>query len=198
MEFPHLKGDTPFPNIESMDVFEYANDFDYGRYSPNVTIELCQVPWSADYSACVDFGSEAEREAWFNSQIVKKIELNNCMCRIPTEALNVPLPYDEAMRYNYVRVKRPMLTSDSNPVDFETQNRVASWYYFIVSENVLATNTTELMLAIDWFTTFWYTCDHPYCILERGHYPMTQVTPEQFLSAPLENNRYLLPPEPPS
>lgn len=192
--FPHLD-DTPFPGVSNIDVYEYRNDFDYARYSADVEVELLQVPWDSSYQSVVDFGSDSARDTWFDSLTVRKVEINQCMCKVPTESLNVPLPYNEAVRYNYVRVKRTMLTSVDDPVAYETKDAISWFFYFIIDAEPLATSTTQLTLAIDWFTTYWYRLEHPFCMLERGHFPMAQVTPQQFLNAPLSTNKWLMSPD---
>lgn len=194
-DFPHMNDTSQFPGVNNIDVYTYDNDFDYGRYSPDVTIELLRVPWDSEYQNVVDFGTSAARDKWFKAQDLYKVSLTNCMCKIPTEEINVPLPYNEAMRYDYIHITRGALTSAAAPVQYETQECIKDWFYFIIEATPLATNSTRLVLAIDWFTTFWYSANHPFCYLNRGHYPMAQVTPAQFLSSPLTTNRWLLCPD---
>lgn len=193
-EFQHIS-DTPFPHFENVDVYKYTNDFDYSRYTPDVDVDLLRVPWSNSYENVVDFGSATARDEWFAEQVVNKLELDDCMCKVPTTELKVPLPYNEVMRYNYVHVSRETLTSESDPVAYETPDAIHEWFYFLIEAEPLATNTTRLVLAIDWFTTFWYSTAHPYCMLERGHYPMMQTTPQAFLADPIQNNQWLLAPD---
>lgn len=195
MEYPHIN-DTKFPNLNTVDVYQFENDFEYARYTGKVAVKLCNVLWNSNYADVVKFEDDTARDIWFDnlSGVVKTLESGFVFA--PELSLRIPIPYMDAYRYNYLVVKVPIITSANNPVDYENENeRIETWYFFIDSMTRYATNTTELYLTLDVWTQFINTVDIPYLMLERGHAPMTQTSVENYLANPIANNEYLLAPD---
>lgn len=192
MEFPHMN-DTKFPDIDTVNVYKYQNNFDYGRWTGKVSIKLVNVLWNSDYADVVSFDDDKKRDEWFDAQkgLIKTLESGFNIT--PDNYVKIPVPYNDAYRFNYLVVDMPMQTSVEEPIDYELEStRVSRWYYFIENMTQTAPSTTELQLKLDVWTTFSHTVEIPYLMLERGHAPMFSTTVESYLSNPIQNNEYLL------
>lgn len=195
--FPHLDGANGFPGVQNVRPFEqYVNTFDYKRWNPNVRMTLYNVPWDAGGRNVVLFGSESERDAWFESQQSKSVKLTNGMERIdPDGNLKLPLPFDEMCRYNYLAVDFGYATSEGDRVDYETEDAVTKHYYFIQEARSVAPTVSSVMLLEDYWTTFIYDAQVPMLMLERGHYPVANSDVSDYLANPMDNCSYLTAPD---
>ena len=192
MDFPHLK-DTQFPIIDNVNVYKYQNNFDYARWNGKVSFKLINVLWNSNYADVPYFNTDKERDEWFDSQDGYVGTLESFFNNTPENTIKIPIPYNDAYKYNYLVVDMPMQTSENNPINYEDKSiRIKRWFYFIEDMIQFAPSTTELQITVDYWTTFINSVDIPYLMLERGHAPMTMITPEQFLANPIMNNEYLL------
>lgn len=192
MEFPHISDDK-FPNVNNVDVWKFQNNFDYARWQGKVSIKLMNVLWNSNYADVPGFENDTKRDAWFDEQegLIKTLE--SAFNVTPENTVRIPVPYNDAYRFNYLVVDMPMQTSEEAPIDYENAlTRVKRWYYFIDSMNQFAPNTTELYVTLDVWTTFSHTVEIPYLMLERGHAPMMQTNVNTYLANPILNNEYLL------
>ena len=192
--FPHLD-DTDFPLLDNVDVYEYKNDFDYTRWTDDTKVYLCNVLWNNDYSNVVKFDSDEQRDEYFNSLDNYTVELQSAFNIAPNGTTKVPIPYQVATRYNYMYVDLPIMTSEEQPINYESTRRTKRFYYFVNELYQNSPNSTTLVVSPDNWTTYINNVDIPYLMLERGHAPMAQVEVETYLSNPIENNRYLLAPD---
>ena len=207
--FPHLN-DSSFPDLGNVDVYKYANEFDYTRYDAlQMRLQMCNVPWDmgeahvgartiSGIGNVVYFGSEAERDAWFNA-----IPDDKCY-RFETKfkelhrskQIDVPVPFDVASQYNYLAVDYSLFANDGSLVEYEKPDGLTHWFWFIREVEFLAPNTTRLHLLIDTWQTFIYSVHIPYMQFERGHWPMAHSSVSKYLDNPIGNCKYLLCPEP--
>ena len=192
MDFPHLS-DTQFPHVDNIDVYKYQNNFQYERWQGKVSFKLLNVLWNSNYADVPYFDTDAKRDEWFDSQHGYVGTLESLFNNTPENTVKIPIPYNDAYNYNYLVVDMPMQTSEAQPINYENKNiRVKRWFYFIEDMVQTAPSTTELYLAVDYWTTFINSVEIPYLMLERGHAPMSETTVEQFLANPIANNEYLL------
>lgn len=192
MEFPHIK-DTKFPWIENVNVYKYQNNFDYARWNGKVSFKLLNVLWNSNYADVPYFDTEEKRDEWFDAQDGYVGTLESLFNNTPENSVKVPIPYNDAYRYNYLVVDMPVQTSVDNPINYEDSSiRVKRWFYFIEDITQAAPSTTELILSVDYWTTFIHDVQIPYLMLERGHAPMVQTSVETYLANPIMNNEYLL------
>lgn len=192
MEYPHINDDK-FPHLNTVDVWKFQNNFDYARWQGKVSIKLLNVLWNSNYADVPGFVSDEERDEWFDKQQGLIHTLESGFNITPENTVRIPVPYNDAYRFNYLVVDMPMQTSANEPIDYEMENtRVQRWYYFIDNMTQYSPNTTELHLTLDVWVTFSNTVEIPYLMLERGHAPMMQTTASTFLQNPIENNEYLL------
>ena len=205
--FHKLKNnESNFPHIDNVNVYEFDNEFDYARYDyTQMQLMLCSVPWDmgeahignrtiSGIGNVVYFGSAEKRNEWFDA-----ISDSECY-RFETKykelhrdlTIDVPIPYDVAARYNYLKVHYEIFTNNNSPVEYEKQDGMRDWFWFVREVEFVAPNTTRLHLLDDAFQTWIYDVDITGMVLERGHAPMFATRASAYLNNPIENNTYLL------
>lgn len=195
-----------FPHIDNIDTYKYDNNFDYGRFDyDQMDLQICCVPWDmgearigqrtiSGIGNVVYFETKAKRDKWFDD-----IPDNECI-RISTKfkklhsekTIDVPIPFDVCARYNYLKVHYSKFANDNSPVQYETNDGLRDWFWFIREVEFIAPNNTRLHLLDDAFQTWIYDVDLGGMILERGHAPLFKTSVEKYLSNPLENSKDLL------
>lgn len=207
-KFPHLN-DSSFPHIDNIDVYKYANEFDYARFNySQMDIVVCNVPWDVGEARIgtrtiegignvVFFESTEERDSWFDSIPDSKcFRWTTKMRQLHRdEYIDLPLPFDIAARYNYVVVKYSMFANDNSPVLYEDAEGLREWFWFIRDVEFVAPNCTRVHLLIDAWQTFIYDLDITGMILERGHAPMKATNADSYLQNPRGNSGNLLAPD---
>ena len=194
-DFPHLN-DTSFPNLGNVNVYAYKNDFDYTRFVANTRIHLCTVRWNGDYSDVVEFGSDESRDAWFDSlSDTETVTISTPQKLRSDGTVKVPIPFDVACMYNYCYIDIPVITGSDDMVDYERPNGYRRWFFFVNDFAYAATNTTVLTLQLDVWTQYRNHVGISYMLLERGHAPVAATNADEYLSDPINNNRYLLSPD---
>lgn len=192
MDFPHIN-DTKYPDISTVDVYKFQNTFDYARWTGKVAFKLCNVLWNSNYADVPKFETDEKRDEWFDAVDGIVWTSESAFNNTPENSIRVPIPYNDAYRYNYLVVEMPMQTSDGNPIDYENdKTRVKQWHFFVDSMEQLSPSTTEIYITLDYWTQFINTVDIPYLMLERGHAPMALSDVDEYLQNPLENSEYLL------
>ena len=157
--FPHLN-DSDFPNIGNIDVYKYANEFDYTRYdSIQMSMQLCTVPWDmgeahignrtiSGIGNVVYFKDKAERDKWFS-------DIPDTKCyRFQTKfkelhrsnQIDVAIPFDVAAKYNYLVVDYNLFANDDSPVMYERQDGLRRWFWFVREVEFISHNTSKLQL----------------------------------------------------
>ena len=209
-KFPHLThNESDFPLLDNIDVYKYDNDFDYSRYDyEQMRLQICNVPWDmgeahignrviSGIGNVVYFETKAKRDKWFDDIPDSKCyrfetkfkELHRDMF------IDVPIPYDVCALYNYLCVHYSLFANDDSLVEYEEENGLVDWYWFIREVEFLAPNTTRLHIMLDAFQTFVYDIHVTNMILERGHAPMFAIKTDAFLANPVANTEYLLAPD---
>lgn len=183
--YPHIS-DTKFPDLPTVDVYRYRNEYDYNKYTDSVRIKMMNVSWCGDYDNVVYFETKAERDAWFEAQTGLVKELPTMFRLYNDGTVKVDLPIDECMDYNYVMIDYGKLPSQEHKSD---QSKM---FYFINNVSQESPNATTLYLSVDYWTTFINDMDISYVNLARGHAPMAETTVDSYLSNPIENSEYLL------
>lgn len=196
MEFPHLRRDTEFPNISTVDVYAFQNTFDYTRWNEFTKVRLVNVIWNSDYKDVVKFESNAARDAWFDGiSDFYAVDLQQAARIVPEGFVKLPVPYDVAARYNYLYIEMPIATSADNPIDWEAIDGVRRWYFFVDEIVYRAPNSTEMRVVPDVWTNFQNDVQINYMMLERGHAPVAATNVDDYLSNPINNCEYLLAPD---
>lgn len=194
MKFPHLEDSTSFPTADTHVYGQYVNTHDYHMWSPNTKIKLCHVKWRDDGHDTVKFADDAARDAWFDALDGETVTLTSSMyiARADTDGVKIPVPYMTAQRYNYIVVDytSEILQSPLQHADCQTR-----YHYFVTHLTAEAPNTTTVVLQRDVWTDYINTTTINGLLLERGHAPLVETTPEKLLENPRENSRDLLAPD---
>lgn len=205
-KFSKLRSNSAFPDIDSVNVYKYDNDFDYSRYNyKQMSIQMCTVPWDvgeahvgqrtiSGIGNVVWFETKEKRNAWFDA-----IPDDKCY-RFETkfkelhrdQTIDLPIPFDVCARYNYLVVKYDLFANDDSPVMYENDKGLREWFWFIREVEFIAPNTTRLHLLDDAFQTWMYDVNISSMVLERGHAPMFAMRTDDYLRSPIDNNDYLL------
>lgn len=199
MRFSKLD-DTRFPNLDTVNVYRFKNNFDYTRWTEGTKITLANVLWNSDYKDVVKFDSDEERDSYFdNLPDTHVIKLQSNQRIIPDAKsynyVDLPVPYDVASRYNYLVVEVPIATSPDDMIEYETDGGVRRWYFFLDMVTYNAPNTTTCYVTLDAWTNFINDVLIKHMILERGHAPVSATDVDTYLGNPIENNEYLLAPD---
>lgn len=192
--FPHLGSDS-FPHLDNANPFRRTVTFDYGRYDYTSSIKLCCVGWQSDYKHVINWQSEAQRDAYFAKLSGHVIDLANGFARTQTDSVRVNVPYDIALTYNYVYMVVPPLTEDE-PINHEGGKGVRTICAWIQEAIYYAPSATELILAVDYWTTYLpHLSQHPTLMLRRGHAPAYATSADTYLDNPKEYCTNLLTPD---
>ena len=203
--FPHLK-DSSFPDVQNVDVYKYANEFDYTRYdSMQMSMQLCTVPWDmgeahignrtiSGIGNVVFFESKEERDAWFAA--IPDTECYRFETKFKelhrSNQIDVAIPFDVAAKFNYLVVDYNLFANDGSPVMYEKPDGLRRWFWFVREVEFISPNTTKLHLLNDAWQTFIYDLNVSGMMLERGHAPMAAMSASTYLADPMENCADLL------
>ncbi len=196
MEFPHLN-DTKFPMLNNVNVYSYRNEFDYTRWIVNTKVRLTNVLWNGDYRDVVKFDTNIERDRWFDEREDYYELIIDSDHSIPPEGgIKLPIPYDVAVRYNYMVVDVPVMTSAQQPIEYEdVEAGIRRWYFFVNEVSSRSPTTTMFDISLDVWTQFHNDVEISYMFLERGHAPVAATDVSEYLANPIANNDYLLTPD---
>ena len=196
--FPHLK-DSSFPDLGNVDVYKYANEFDYSRYDDiQMSMQLCVVPWDmgeahignrtiSGIGNVVFFKDKQERDEWFAA--IPDTECYRFETKFKelhrSNQIDVAIPFDVASKYNYLVVDYNMFANDGSPVMYEQPDGLRRWFWFVREVEFVSPNTTKLHLLNDAWQTFIYDLNVSGMMLERGHAPMAGLSADTFLKDPI-------------
>lgn len=192
-DFPHL-GDTAFPHLSNVDVWQYRNNFDYSRWEDNARIKLCTVNWDADYNNVVNWKSDEARNAYFDGLEGCKVDEPTMFQVQPDGTVKVPVPFNAATQYNYLVLDYPVMSTPDTPVSYAAPAR-NRFLYFCEAVEELAPNTTLCHVQLDVWSTYINSVDVSGMMLARGHAPMASVTATDYLKNPYANQAMLTAPD---
>ena len=194
MKFPHLDNATSFPGADVHVYDQYVNTYDYNMWTPKTKVKLCRVKWRNDGHDAVKFRDDTARDAWFDALDGETVHLDTSMyiARADTDGVKIPVPYMTAQRYNYIVVD---FTTDILQSPLQQSDCQTRYHYYITDITAEAPNTTTVVLQRDVWTDYINTTTVNGLLLERGHAPLVETTPEKLLENPRENSTYLLAPD---
>ena len=193
-KFPHV-GNDAYPHLENVQPFRRTVPFDYGRYDYTATIKLCSVPWTSDYAHVINWQGDTARDLYFSELSGHVVTLANGFTRTQLDSIRVNVPYDVALTYNYVFMQVPTIT-EKQPINHETQDGIRTVCAWIQEAIYQAPSATDLVLAIDYWTTYLPHLQAPVgMMLHRGHAPAYSIDVDTFLSDPRGNCMALLTPD---
>lgn len=194
MKFPHLDNATSFPGADVHVYDQYVNTYDYNMWTPKTKIKLCHVKWRNDGHDAVKFRDDNARDAWFDALDGETVHLDTSMyiARADTDGIKIPVPYMTAQRYNYIVVD---FTPDILQSPLQQSDCQTRYHYYITDITAEAPNTTTVVMQRDMWTDYINTTTINGLMLERGHAPLVETTPEKLLENPRENSADLLAPD---
>ena len=172
-----------FPYLDNLDVQKTETNFDYNLWGASTQLYLSHVPaiWNSEYKHTVKFETKAEKDAFFKTNA--PIKLSTSFPIKPDGTIRLQIPYNNLINFNYIVAVYPDLPVPGNDVgDIRKE-----YYYFIEDCKMIAANTTELVLSLDVWSTYIDDINVNNMRLQRGHYPQTLTTVENYLANPLQN-----------
>ena len=142
--------------------------FDYSVWSAGSVITMVNVPFDNTYRDIVDWKSYGHTPYAYVKSFnnLHKIEINQMTYLAQGKPIRIPTPFTKANQYNYVMVENP--GRPVNNIGFEGYTP-SVFFYFITSIDYIAPNTTQLILQLDVWTTYYQHINFGRSYLERGH-----------------------------
>lgn len=137
--------------------------FDYAVWTAGTTITLANVPWNSDYRDIVRFANQGALNTYISDNAGPVVNISNVTYAAVGRPVRIPLPFNVAYRYNYIRVTNP-----AQPITGGDTAR--TFYYFINNVRYVAPNTTELEIQLDVWQSFAHDINFGNCYIERGHF----------------------------
>lgn len=131
--------------------------FDYGQWQPGTRISLVNVRWDNSYGNIVNW-RDYSRNNYFSSLEQFNVVINKMTYCAPNRPVRISIPYAKAFKYNYIVVKNAQTVDDD-----------ATYYYFITNMRYIAPNTTEVLLQLDVWTTYYDRFSFGRSFVVRGH-----------------------------
>ena len=120
-----------------------------------IEINLCSIPFlNTSYANVIDFENSYSRHEWFKSKTLLKVSTN--------------IKYDN--NRSYIVLNKNF--NDLKMYDYlwyEKNNR--SYYYFILSHEMVTENTTKLYIDLDIFTSYMFSYTFLPSFIDRCHVP---------------------------
>ena len=199
MEFPHITSNS-FPDVPS--ALDPVNDFDYERWAEYETkVVLCNAPWGTSevqvgqrvtggLGKVVKFANDRERDRYFDN-LEPKLVLSTPYRGFSQTSIQVNIPFDMLINYNYCYIEYSPATADDVLLDYEGVDGVRRIYYFIRDMKYRSPSNSELILLLDYWTTFINTIEWVSLGVERGHAPVKAVSVDTYIANPIDNCEYL-------
>lgn len=152
------------------------------------TVQLCNVPWDAQYNDIVAWDSKANRDEFFKNLDNVSYESSDFSYLPEGEPVTVGLPYSECYKYNYLVVSNPKQPTD------KIQEPHA--FYFITACERISPAACRLALQLDVVTTRQFGCEFGDMYVDRGHIGMANANAPQSideLTGELVNEYFCVP-----
>lgn len=179
-KFPHLVDDTNFPN-DNIKVFsQYQNTINYDDVSDSTIFRLHNVNWCETDNYKVLWENDAARDKYFDDNTLFSGTTESVVW--PSEG-RVKLPidwYTSLNDYNYLTVI------------IKHNNQSMRLFYFVQNFEFITRDVTELTISLDYWTNYITKINIKQFNLTRGHIATTWITPTEFLTDPIANNKGLL------
>lgn len=188
--FPMLSArSADYPYAHNVDVDATTPTYDYSRWTAGARLRLYHVQWTRDN--VVDFGTEAKRDAWFDSHAAAAVTLETSANISVDGTIKLPIPFTTLRRYNYVTVDYPDF-----PVD-RTGNPIRLYAYRVIDVRSAAPSTSIAIVELDEWQTYRYRLTFSRCALDRGHFAVNKApTVGAYLANPIDSSDWVRIPEP--
>jgi hypothetical protein len=139
----------------------FGHGFNYAVWSGNTTVSLHKVTWDSSYKDVYRPASVAAFETYLANNTGPVITTNTTYAALG-RPVRLQIPFEQANTYNYLRAYNP-----AQPISGGDTGR--AYYYFVSSVNYIAPDTTEFILQLDVWATYWNTTVFGRCFIERSH-----------------------------
>lgn len=126
-------------------------------WPPNTSVKLTNVLWDSSYRDIVKFDSQSQVDSYMES--LDGYEFTNARMVKFNQPVILPVPFNEASKYNY------MVVYNDYP-DFDSPRK---WYYFVQSVEYSSAKATIFHIMLDVWTSFQFDVTFGNCFVERGH-----------------------------
>ena len=128
--------------------------------TPQTEIKLLQCPLEADNLHQIKFASKAAQTSYFSG--LTALTVDNCTYARENGTLRIPVPYDTAIRYNYVM--------------YQNESYSNKWFYaFITNYTYMNNDTTAIEIKTDVYQTWQFDITWKQCFIEREHVNNDQI-----------------------
>lgn len=134
---------------------DYPEAFTFAHWAPDSRLDLLRVPWDSSYRDIPLWDDEESQNKYFDDKT--DMTITGATLIKYGMPVNLPLSFDQAAEYNYVRV--------SNPYDGYNKK----YYYFITDCEYIADNVTRINISIDVWVTWQRNVTFGRCYIERSH-----------------------------
>lgn len=141
--------------------YSFGHDFNYDVWTADTQVTLTNVPWDNTYRDTVWFDTDAALNVYIDSNMTTNTVISNMSYAKISEPIKLNIPFNQAFKYNYVRVHNP-----AQPIPGAEGD---TFYYFITSVHRSAPNTTIVTVEIDVWQSFIRQMSFGRCYIERGH-----------------------------
>jgi hypothetical protein len=145
------------------------HEFSFDMWTPGTTVSLHRVAWNADYRDIVKFKDHKELDKYLfrESEATQTIVFDRMSYARVGEPIRIPLPFNNAYTYNYIRVHNAVQPIGERPGYGDGNGR--TFYYFIQDMRRAAPNTTEIFVQLDVWQSFFPYVTFNSAYIERGH-----------------------------
>lgn len=184
--FPKLTNSNSWPGLDTVDTFGLKVTFDPYLWHANVEIHLCKVRHDSEYMNIIEWDTREARDSYYDNLSDNAFTLESEFHIPPSGEVKLPIPYDVLNEYNYCFIDFP-----ENPVEYGGSGGGVRYFYFITDISYRSPSTTAAIVSVDEWTTHSFDISYDRIYLERGHAPMTAISPEDYLERPIDSYELL-------
>ena len=145
---------------------EAGLSFDYSVWSAGSVVRMVNVPFDNSYRDIIDWTRYGDPKKYVEGfQHSQTVSLESLTYLAQGRPIRIPTPFSRAVQFNYVMVTNPGRPSTAFTDDY----RPTVFFYFITDVQYVNPGTTQLVLQLDVWTTYYHTIKFGRAYLERGH-----------------------------
>lgn len=140
--------------------------FDYSVWSAGSVVRMVNVPFDNTYRDIIDWGRYGSPKDYVESfEHSQTVRLDSMTYLAQGRPIRIPTPFSRAVQFNYVMVTNPGRPGSAFTADYQP----TVFFYFITDVQYINPGTTQLVLQLDVWTTYYDRVKFGRAYLERGH-----------------------------
>ena len=140
--------------------------FDYSVWSAGSVVRMVNVPFDNTYRDIIDWSRYGSPKDYVESfEYSQTVRLDSMTYLAQGRPIRIPTPFSRAVQFNYVMVTNPGRPSSAFTEDYQP----TVFFYFITDVQYINPGTTQLVLQLDVWTTYYDRVKFGRAYLERGH-----------------------------